>query len=109
MKTSFLVEKVVGMSDTECVVDGAVIEGEISLGTEFMLCSQAVRLRSSSTQDRDGDDQPVAQPSSICLRVRKITAYRRELPILPSGMTGELVLEGNGGGHVQFGILLATG
>lgn len=70
-------------------VSGIVNKGSVSLGAEFV----AVR-------DGSGSSNPVK------LKVSKIIAYRREITELPTGMSGELHVDGNGIGQLEGGGML---
>jgi hypothetical protein len=70
-------------------VSGIVNKGNVSLSTEF------VSVRSES-----GAESPVS------LSVSSIVAYRRQISELPTGMSGELHMSGDGAGHLAKHFML---
>ena len=64
-------------------VSGIVNKGTVSLNTRF-----------ASVQGQQGVTSPVD------LSVSNIVAYRKQLPELPTGMSGELQISGDGGNQL---------
>lgn len=66
------------------LASGIVNKGGVPIGTTFSL------VRHPSSEVRE-----------VHLSVKKVVAYRREIGELPSGMSGELTLEGRGAEHLS--------
>jgi hypothetical protein len=70
-------------------VSGIVNKGNVSLNTKFV-----------SVQSDAGAE------ISVSLKVSSIVAYRRQIAELPTGMSGELHLSGDGGGQLAKHFML---
>lgn len=86
----FLIHEV--QQDDEGIrVSGIANKGKVSLNAEF------VSLRSEA-----GVESPVS------LKVSSIVAYRRQIAELPTGMSGELYLSGDGAGQLAKHVMLTA-
>lgn len=89
----FSVDSIV-VTDLGVEVQGRVADGDISIGTRF----------TSLQQDGSEDVDDVG----LTLVVARILCYQRSIAILPRGMTGQLLVEGNGLEHLLQSSLPAT-
>ncbi|NQU21596.1 MAG: hypothetical protein HQ567_09960 [Candidatus Nealsonbacteria bacterium] len=77
-------------------VSGMLCAGTIVLGTEFVLASDTPT----------DSNEPDKEPRPVKLLVRGIMAYDHQLQELPQGMSGELLVEGEGAEAIRKGVFL---
>lgn len=82
------------------VVTGLVNEGIVHVGSMFNLATTCLIQSGQAVPQGEGTNH------EIQLAVTKIIAYRHVLEELPTGMTGELHLQGVGGNSVAAGMML---
>lgn len=88
MKIEFLINEVIE-TEGELIVRGICNKGNIGLGAIF-----------SEVNDCNGTVR------NVDLRVGKIIAYRREIDLLPRGMSGEIHFYGNEFSKIGHGDML---
>ncbi len=87
----FLIDKHI-QGENETLVTGLVNTGTILLGSRF-----------GFTYSSTG----VKEATHVSFVVKRIIAYGHELDQLPQGMTGQLLLIGDGAGRLEHGMFLA--